>query len=58
MSCYTWAGLEMHSNTSQTGRAIACLYALTGSFDSPGGNVIFERVPTEPIFGRELMPEA
>ncbi len=56
VSCYAWAGLEMHSNTSQTGRALACLYALTGCFDAPGGNVIFERVPTRSIFGRELMP--
>ena len=57
VSCYGWAGLEMHSNTSQTNRAICCLYALTGSFDAPGGNVMFEQVPTEPIFGGELMPE-
>lgn len=56
VSCYSWAGLEMHSNTSQTGRAIACLYALTGCFDSPGGNVIFEKVPVNTIFGEELMP--
>ena len=57
VSCYSWAGLEMHSNTTQTNRAISCLYALTGCFDAPGGNVIFERVPTESIFGREFMPE-
>ena len=56
VSCYAWAGLEMHSNTSQTGRAVACLYALTGCFDAPGGNVIFERAPVNRIFGRELMP--
>ena len=56
VSCYSWAGLEMHSNTSQTGRAIACLYALTGCFDAPGGNVIFEKVPANTIFGEELMP--
>ena len=55
VSCYAWAGLEMHSNTSQTGRAIACLYALTGCFDAPGGNVIFNRVPVNTIYGRELM---
>jgi len=57
VSCYSWAGLEMHSNTSQTGRAIACLYALTGCFDAPGGNVIFERVPVRTIFGQDLMPD-
>ncbi|MGR8950585.1 MAG: molybdopterin-containing oxidoreductase family protein, partial [Gammaproteobacteria bacterium] len=56
VSCYSWAGLEMHSNTSQTGRAIACLYALTGCYDAPGGNVVFETVPVNAIFGQELMP--
>ena len=56
VSCYAWAGLEMHSNTSQTGRAIACLYALTGCFDAPGGNVIFDQIPVNTIFGQELMP--
>lgn len=57
VSCFSWAGLEMHSNTSQTGRAIACLYALTGSFDAPGGNVLYDKVPTQAITGRELMPD-
>ncbi|MEQ8663104.1 MAG: molybdopterin-dependent oxidoreductase [Gammaproteobacteria bacterium] len=57
VSCSTWAGLEMHSNTSQTGRAIACLYALTGCFDAPGGNVVMSHVPVRTILGRELMPQ-
>ena len=47
----------MHSNTSQTGRAIA-LYALTGCFDAPGGNVPMSTVPVGAIFGRELLPPA
>ena len=54
--CYAWAGLEQHTNTSQTGRAVACLYALTGHFDAPGGNVIYERVPTKHVAGSDLMP--
>jgi len=57
VSCYTWAGLEMHSNTSQTGRAIACLYALTGCFDAPGGNVVFEHLPVQTTFGEEMMSD-
>lgn len=57
VSCYTWAGLEMHSNTSQTGRAIACLYALTGCFDAPGGNVIFEHLPVQTIFGEDMLSD-
>ena len=52
---YAWSGLEQHSNTTQTVRAINQLYALTGSFDAPGGNVQFPSVPTNPIEGAELL---
>ncbi len=38
---YTWSGLEQHEGTTQIIRAINVLYALTGSFDAPGGNVLF-----------------
>ena len=31
---------------------MSLLYALTGSFDSPGGNVLLPAVPTGPIVGR------
>lgn len=58
VSLSAWAGLEMHSNTSQTGRALACLYALTGCFDAPGGNVVLSGSGARTIFGRELMPKA
>ena len=57
VSCFFWTGIEQHANSSQTGRAIGCLYALTGSFDAPGGNVIFDTIPTNQTFGREHMPE-
>ena len=52
---YAWSGLEQHSNTTQTVRAINQLYALTGSFDARGGNVLFPGVPTNPIDGAELL---
>jgi anaerobic selenocysteine-containing dehydrogenase len=55
---YTWSGLEQRSNTTQIVRAIDQLYALTGSFDAPGGNVLFAAVPTNPIDGVELLPAA
>ena len=32
---YAWSGVEMQTNSTQIARAIAQLYALTGSFDSP-----------------------
>lgn len=53
---YTWSGLEQHSNTTQMLRAVDVLYSLTGSFDAPGGNVLFAAVPTNPIDGVELLP--
>ena len=48
-------GLEQHSGTTQTIRAINVLYALLGSLDAPGGNVLFTPVPTNPIDGFELL---
>jgi anaerobic selenocysteine-containing dehydrogenase len=53
---YAWSGLEQHSNATQTVRAINQLYALTGSFDAPGGNVRFASVPSNPVEGAELLP--
>jgi anaerobic selenocysteine-containing dehydrogenase len=52
---YTWSGLEQHSGTTQTTRAINVLYALTGSLDVPGGNVLYEEVPSNPIDGAEFL---
>ena len=37
VSYYAWSGHEHHANTTQTARAMALLYALTGNFDAPGG---------------------
>jgi anaerobic selenocysteine-containing dehydrogenase len=55
---YTWSGLEQHSGTTQTMRAINVLYALTGSLDVRGGNVRFEAVPANPIDGMEFLSDA
>ena len=57
VSIYTWAGVEQHSNSGQNSRTIALLYALTGSFDAKGGNVLFNKVPTNDVTGSALMPE-
>lgn len=46
----------MQTNATQIARAIGQLYALTGSFDSLGGNTLFAAVPTNGVFARELMP--
>ena len=55
---YTWSGLEQHSGATQAIRAINVLYALTGSLDVPGGNVLFEAVPSNPVDGREFLSDA
>jgi anaerobic selenocysteine-containing dehydrogenase len=52
---YTWSGLEQHSNATQIARAINQLYALTGSLDARGGNVLFPGVPTRPVAGADLI---
>ena len=52
---YAWSGLEQHSNATQTARAIHVLYALTGSLDVLGGNVLFPAVPTNPVDGAGLL---
>jgi anaerobic selenocysteine-containing dehydrogenase/ferredoxin-NADP reductase len=35
---HAWTGIGQHANATQTERAVATLYALTGSFDRVGGN--------------------
>ena len=50
---YAWSGLEQHSNTTQTIRAINQLYALIGDFDAAGGNVLFAGVPSNRVDGTE-----
>ncbi|HEX8981324.1 MAG TPA: molybdopterin-dependent oxidoreductase [Ktedonobacterales bacterium] len=52
---YAWSGVEMQSSSTQIARAIAQLYALTGSFDRQGGNVMFAAVPSANVVGGELM---
>lgn len=52
---YAWSGVEMQSNATQIARAIAQLYALTGSLDVVGGNVLFASVPTTNVGGDELL---
>jgi anaerobic selenocysteine-containing dehydrogenase len=53
---YAWSGVEQHGNATQTARAIAQLYTLTGSLDVPGGNVLFPGVPSNAVAGDDLLP--
>jgi anaerobic selenocysteine-containing dehydrogenase len=54
VSYYAWSGHEHHANSTETARAMAMLYALTGSFDAAGGNVLFPAVPAGSITGEDL----
>jgi anaerobic selenocysteine-containing dehydrogenase len=54
VSYYAWSGHEQHANVTQTARAMSLLYALTGSFDRLGGNVLLPAAPAAPITGEEL----
>ncbi len=54
VSYYAWSGHEQHANTTENARAMALLYALTGGFDAPGGNVLLPSIPTAPITGEDL----
>jgi anaerobic selenocysteine-containing dehydrogenase len=54
VSYYAWSGHEQHANVTQTARAMSLLYALTGSFDQPGGNVLFPAPAAAAITGDDL----
>jgi anaerobic selenocysteine-containing dehydrogenase len=54
VSYYAWSGHEQHANTTENARSIALLYALTGSFDARGGNVLLPSIPAASITGEEL----
>lgn len=55
-SCYyTWNGWEQHANSYYTHRAMAVLYALTGSFDARGGNVIYPSLELEDLQGGSFL---
>jgi anaerobic selenocysteine-containing dehydrogenase len=54
VSYYAWSGHEHHANTTEAARAMAMLYALTGSFDAAGGNVLLPAVPSASIAGEDL----
>jgi anaerobic selenocysteine-containing dehydrogenase len=57
-SCYySWVGIELHRDATQTNRAICIFYALTGQFDQRGGNLLYATTPVQPITGQELLPK-
>ena len=55
---YAWSGVGQHTNATQTDRAMSLLYALTGSFDVRGGNVLYERPRVENLAGIDLLGDS
>lgn len=55
ISYFSWTGIAQHANATQTDRAIAILYALTGCVDGPGGNRHLRRQPVNAPNDRALM---
>jgi len=55
VSYYAWSGHEQQANVTQTARAMSLLYALTGSFDRHGGNVLFPSPKAASISGEDLV---
>lgn len=51
---YAWSGHEQQANTTQTARAMSVLYALTGCFDAPGGNVLLPAPAANAVTGEDL----
>jgi anaerobic selenocysteine-containing dehydrogenase len=58
-SCYySWVGLELHRDATQTHRAVCIFYSLTGQFDQRGSNLIYANTPIQPITGHDFLPRA
>ncbi|OZI27109.1 ferredoxin:oxidoreductase FAD/NAD(P)-binding protein [Bordetella genomosp. 7] len=55
---HSWSGVAQSTNATQTDRAIAVLYALTGCFDTPGANRLYPKPATNPVNGLDLIPAA
>ncbi|KAA0592714.1 anaerobic selenocysteine-containing dehydrogenase/ferredoxin-NADP reductase [Azospirillum lipoferum] len=57
ISYHAWTGIAQHAEATQTERAIALLYALTGCFDAEGGNVRLNRQPVNPVADLTMLDE-
>ncbi|WP_185983897.1 molybdopterin-dependent oxidoreductase [Aureimonas mangrovi] len=54
---HSWTGVGQNLNATQTERAIAVLYALTGAFDAAGGNRLYGPLPQNRISTFDLLSE-
>lgn len=54
-SYFSWTGIAQHANATQSDRALALLYALTGCVDGEGGNRHLRQLPVNRPNDRALM---
>lgn len=54
-SYFSWTGIAQHANATQSDRALALLYALTGCADAEGGNRQLRRLPVNAANDRALV---
>ena len=52
---HAWTGIGQHTNATQTERAVALLYALTGAFDRVGANRVRRGPFFQPVNALDLM---
>jgi len=55
---HAWTGIGQHTNATQTERAVAVLYALTGAFDRVGANRVRRGPFFRPVNPMTLLDEA
>ena len=55
---YAWNGVGQSTTATQTDRAISILYALTGHYGAPGGNVPGAAAAFNDISGQDLLSES
>lgn len=53
-----WTGVGQHANATQTERAIATLYGLTGAFDTLRGNLRMTKLPANALTSLAQLPDA
>lgn len=56
LAYHSWTGVGQHTNATMIERAIATLYALTGTCDRPGGNIWPVPPPTRTVNDYALLP--
>ncbi|MBB1493234.1 molybdopterin-dependent oxidoreductase [Paracoccus sp. MC1854] len=57
LAYHAWTGVGQHTNATSIERAVASMYALTGAYDRPGGNIWPSLLPTRAVNQLSLLPD-